>query len=63
MAMSKKQLEKKYGIKIVKDIDEYRIYTADGCLWENGLRTLKAVEKECHKWSGEIFEIKEKVGD
>lgn len=51
--MTKKQLEEKYGVRIewddeyLRDLHEYRIYAADGCLWEKGFRTLKGVEKEC----------------
>ena len=63
MGMSKKQLEKKYGIKIVKDecLNEYKVYTADGCKWTNGLSTIKAVENECNEWSKELLAIKDNV--
>ena len=58
---SKAQLERQYGITIVKsDLDnEYTIYSADGCKWENGLRTIRAVETECRWWHEELLQIKE----
>lgn len=68
--MSRAQLEKMYGIRIADDswIDmsgrirkAYKIYSADGCQWENGLRNLKAVERECVKWADALLDIKRKV--
>lgn len=65
--MTKKQLEEKYGVRIERDdlflrgLYEYRIYSADGCPWENGLRTLKAVERECKTWEKKLLQIKEDV--
>ena len=66
--MNRKQLENKYGITIVKDYYynpfklkfdyEYIMYSADNCKWENGLRTIKAVENECRKWEPELLSIK-----
>ncbi len=66
--MSRTQLEKKYGIKIADDsyynpirdkvIKLYKIYSADGCCWEKGLRTLKAVEAECKTWESQLLKIK-----
>ena len=66
--MSRMQLEKRYGIRIVDDsyynpythrwCKQYKFYTADGCPWENGLRTLAHVERECKKWEREILAIK-----
>lgn len=66
--MSRAQLEKKYGIKIADDsyinpfngkiVKGYKMFSADGCPWENGLRTLKAVEKECKLWADQLIEIK-----
>lgn len=42
-----KTIEKKYGIKVThdyydwlinnKEVEKFRIYTADGCLWDKGL--------------------------
>ena len=65
---TKKQLEKEYGIKIVDDsyynpysgrmVKQYRIYSADGCQWENGLKTLDAVRKECEEWATHLKAIK-----
>ena len=61
--MTKKQLEKKYGVSIVWDYwnDEYKIYAADGCPWENGLPTIKACEKECKEWANTLIGIKDIV--
>ena len=69
--MSKARLEKRYGIKIVddsyynpftgKDVKQYKFYSADGSLWENGLRTIKAVEAECKTWAFSLLQIKEIV--
>lgn len=66
--MSRAQLEKRYGIKIADDsyynpftfkyVRAYKIYSADGCPWENGLRTLKAVEAECKKYADTLIGIK-----
>ena len=66
--MTKAQLEKKYGIYIEDDsyyhplgnrfVKQYRMYAADGCQWENGLRTIKAVEAECKQWELELLSIK-----
>ena len=50
------RLEKKYGIKVRKDFFSwesnkqlYKMYSADGCPWENGL-TLKGLREECRRW-------------
>ena len=69
--MTKAQLEKKYGIKIADDsfynpikckyTKAYSIYSADGCPWENGLRTLKAVETECKYYEKQLLAIKAKA--
>ena len=65
--MTKIQIEKKYGIKIADDsyysmagkfVKAYKIYSADGCPWENGLRNLKEVEKECKQWEKQLLSIK-----
>lgn len=68
--MDKKSLEKRYGITIADDsyLDPisgkkkrmYKMYTADGCLWENGLKDLTAVNAECIKWQESILSIKDK---
>ena len=66
-----KTLEKKYGIKVMEDyfriehytngkqkiIPLFKIYSADGCPWENGL-TRKQVKEECEQWSDELIKIK-----
>ena len=62
-----KGLEKKYGIKVVDDsfysplsgrfVKCYKMYSADGCPWENGL-SREGVKRECEKWAKELLEIK-----
>ena len=57
------QMEKKYHIVIRDDsfyspftkrtVKCYRIYTADGCPWENGL-TFRGLQAECRKY-GDTF--------
>lgn len=67
-----KTIEKKYGIKVTHDyydwlmgdkqIEKFRVYTADGCLWNKGLTragvkvmvehdapSLKAIKKQCRE--------------
>lgn len=58
-------LEKMYGVKIVKDFcydgkQLYKMYSADGCPWENGL-TLKGLNAECEAWSAALLDIKAKT--
>lgn len=70
--MSRKQLEKRYAVKIVNDnfynprtgkmVKCYKIYSADGCPWENGLPTLEAVRKECEEWEPQLKRIAERIG-
>lgn len=65
-----KRLEKKYGIKVADDsffhpltgkyYKRYKMYSADGCSWENGL-TLKGLQAECKTWADALLEIKEKA--
>lgn len=60
--MTKAQLEEKYGVRIEKEeyfLNLYKIYSADGCPWEKGLKTIKDCEKECKRWEKELLEIKE----
>ena len=65
------KMEKKYGIKVRDDsywnpfkrkfVKRYKIYTADGCPWENGL-SFRGLQAECRK-HGDVFiaiAIKEK---
>lgn len=69
--MTKQKLELKYGIRIEDDsyynpergkyVKQYKIYTADGCPWDNGFRSLEAVEAECVIWAKQILGIKERV--
>ena len=62
--MTKQQLEEKYGVRIEREeyfLNYYKIYSADGCPWEKGLRTIKACEKECKKWGKELLQIKREV--
>ncbi len=58
--MTKEQIEKNFNVTIVRDFFyspfrrrkmnyEYIIYTADGNKWENGITTLKEVEKICRR--------------
>ena len=70
--MSRAQLEKKYGIIIVEDgyydwngryIRLYNMYSADGCPWEKGLRTVKDIEAECRTWAKTLLDIKEYVAN
>lgn len=60
-------LERTYGIKVVseghhynpkkgKSIETFKIYTADGCPWENGL-SKEGVKRECERWGGTMVEI------
>ena len=63
------RLEKKYGIKVKEDdiynpftgrtLKRFKIYTADGCPWANGL-TKDGVKRECETWSQQLLEIKNK---
>ena len=65
--MTKVQIEKKFGVHVVDDsyystmlgktVKMYKIYSADGCPWENGLRTLKDVEHECVMWESALKAI------
>ena len=69
--MSKAQLEKTYGIHITDDsyysprtgkyVKAYKFTSADGCPWENGLRSLKAVERECIEWAKHLLDIKSRA--
>ena len=70
--MTKAQIESTYGVKVRDDsyynvrlgkvTKQYKIYSADGCKWENGLKTMKAVELECRRWEKELLSIKERRG-
>ena len=63
-------MEKKYGIVIREDsfysplIGKrgkcYRIYTADGCPWENGL-TFRGLQAECKQYGDEFISIAKKA--
>ena len=50
-----------YNPRTGKFVRAYRFCSADGCPWENGLRTLKAVEQECKEWAKHLLAIKEGV--
>lgn len=64
------RLEKKYGIKVVEDeiynpftgrtLKRFKIYSADGCPWENGL-TREGVKKECEMWGERLLKIKKGI--
>lgn len=63
------RLEKKYGIWVVEDdfynpftgriSKRYKMYSADGCKWANGL-TKEGVKEECEKYSEALLKIKER---
>ena len=65
------RLYKVYGVTIVKDIHwnplkgrfvkSYKMYSADGCPWDNGKPTLKACVDECKSWGGRLKAIKRQV--
>ena len=66
-----KQIEDKYGVKVVKEdphwnpcrqrfIVTYKIYSADGCVWEKGL-SRAAVKLEVMMWEKELLTIKAKT--
>ena len=70
MAMSMDRISEKYDVAIVLNgyydyngryIKLYDIYTADGCRWDAGLRTLKAVADECKRWEKEILNISKRT--
>lgn len=60
-------LEEKYGIKIVDDSfynpltkryhKLYKMYSADGCPWENGL-TYNRLQAECKQYAETLLKIK-----
>lgn len=64
------RLEKKYGITVVEDEiynpftgktkKRYKMYSADRCLWMNGL-TKDGVKAECKKYGERLLNIKSKV--
>ena len=64
------RMEKKYGISIRDDsfinpltgneYKRYKIYTADGCLWENGL-SFRGLQAECRQYGDKFKEIERKV--
>ena len=61
-----KKMEEKYMIRIRDDSfyhpltgkyhKLYKIYTADGCLWENGL-SFRGLQKECREYGDKFKEI------
>ena len=64
-----KTLEQKYGIMVAHDdfvlrngklIETFKLFSADGCPWENGL-TRNGVRKECEEWGNQLIEIKKTV--
>ena len=64
------RLEKKYGIKILDDeiynpltgktLKRYKMYSADGCPWQNGL-TKEGIKKECEIYADRLIKIKNQV--
>lgn len=71
MSTAVRKMEIKYGINIVDDSffdpwtnkynKRYKIYTADGCSWENGL-TFRGLQAECKKYGDAFIEIAENAG-
>lgn len=69
--MSKLQMEKRWGIKIVnreywnilrqRFMNDYFVYSADGCTWDKGFKNLKQVEDMCRTDSELLLSIKDKV--
>jgi hypothetical protein len=65
--MTKAQIEKRWGVKIVEDgytyrgDKVYRMYSADGCPWEKGIRTIAGCERECREWDAQLTAIKKQV--
>lgn len=66
-----KTLEKKYGIAVRSEgqwyaprkgkmIETFKIFTADGCQWENGL-SRDGVKKECETYGEEFKKIAKKA--
>lgn len=64
-----KTLGKKYGVTVIsegfhwndflgKRIETFKIYSADGCPWEEGL-SRKGVKIECERWAKQLLTIKE----
>ena len=66
--MTRAQIEKKYGVHITDDsfwnprtgryVKAYAMYSADGCRWECGMRTIAQVEAECKEWEKALLDIK-----
>ncbi len=64
------RMEQKYGIAIrddsfydpltMRELKRYKIYTADGCLWENGL-TFRGLQAECRQHGAAFQKIAEKA--
>ena len=64
------RMEQKYGIRIRDDsfwnpltgkyCKQYKIYTADGCLWENGL-SFRSLQIECKMYGDKFQRIADAV--
>lgn len=55
-------IKKKYGVSIVYDFFDngkmyYMMYSADGCLWENGL-SYRGIQREIKDWGKSLIKIK-----
>ena len=71
MAMSREQMEKRWGVRIISEPywspfrrkfrNDYIIYSADGCCWDKGFNTLKEVEDMCRTDNDALLSIKKKV--
>ena len=67
VSMGRQQIERTYGVHIVENgytnlygryVKLYDLYSADGCRWETGMKTIKAVEAECKEWKEALLGIK-----
>ena len=62
-----KGVESKYGVTVRsegfhmnrsgKRVETFKLYSADGCLWQNGL-SRKGVKAECEEWAKQLLSIK-----
>jgi hypothetical protein len=69
--ISKPYLENTYGIHIARTcyysvrkgrvVNEYTVYTADGCKWDN-FSTIKDIAEECRKYKETFLNLKAKAG-
>lgn len=64
---SQVQIKKVYGVTITENgyydakgryVKLYDMYSADGCCWDKGKRSIKEVYEECLYWSAQLRRIK-----